>query len=127
MVDVDHFKFFNDRHGHAAGDIVLRMIAATLRHSFRQSDTIGRYGGEEFVIVMPETDRRTASEKLETFRRLIETTRIDLAKTNDTGNVTISAGLAGFPEDGTAEDDLLSVADERLFQAKKDGRNRIIL
>jgi len=127
MVDVDHFKSFNDQHGHAAGDTVLQMIAATLRHSFRKSDIVARYGGEEFVIAMPETDTDTACKKLEDVRRTIAATPVHLSKASNPVYITISAGLAGLPYDGTNDEDLISVADARLFQAKRNGRNRIVV
>ena len=125
MVDVDHFKSFNDAHGHAAGDLVLQTIAAALRYSFRSTDIVSRYGGEEFVIVMPDTDLGAAGRKLEDVRRSIESTRIQMS-TGKTVNVTISAGLAGFPNDALKEEELLAIADARLFQAKDGGRNRIV-
>ena len=126
MIDVDRFKLFNDMHGHAAGDLVLRTIADVLRNSLRQSDTIGRYGGEEFVIIMPETNIANAERKLDSLRRTISNDLIPLATRNEVVSVTISAGLAGFPEDGTDQAVLLAIADERLFQAKREGRNRVV-
>jgi diguanylate cyclase (GGDEF)-like protein len=125
MVDVDHFKSFNDRHGHAAGDAVLRVIAGALEGAFRKTDIVGRYGGEEFVIAMPETNPAAGARKLEEFRQLIEATPIQV-KRGDTVNVTISAGVAAFPNDGEGEEELLAIADARLFQAKDQGRNRIV-
>jgi len=125
-IDADHFKSFNDTHGHAAGDAVLRSIGATLRQSFRQSDTAGRYGGEEFVVIMPETDLDAAQQKLETLRNLISSTPIALPSANSCASITISAGLAGFPQDGSTEAELFATADERLFQAKREGRNRVV-
>jgi two-component system cell cycle response regulator len=126
MIDVDLFKSFNDSHGHAAGDAVLRTIAAKLRLSFRQSDTVGRYGGEEFVVMMPETDIATARGKLESLRAAIAETPIQISKLGETVGVTISAGLAGFPVDGAKQGELLGLADARLFQAKRDGRNQVV-
>jgi two-component system cell cycle response regulator len=125
MIDVDHFKSFNDTHGHAAGDLVLQTIAGALRRSFRKSDIVSRYGGEEFVIAMPDTDTAAAGGKLEGLRRSIEETLVQ-TRAGKTVNVTISAGLAGFPTDGTKEEELLAIADARLFQAKRGGRNRIV-
>ena len=125
MVDVDHFKSFNDKHGHAAGDLALRFIADTLLRSFRKTDIVGRYGGEEFVIAMPDTDLRAGASKLEEVRQLIETTPIQ-TKTGATLHITFSAGVAAFPRDGDGEDELLASADARLFQAKGQGRNRIV-
>jgi diguanylate cyclase (GGDEF)-like protein len=127
MVDVDHFKSFNDQHGHAAGDMVLQMIASKLRNSFRKSDIVARYGGEEFVIAMPETDTDAAGRKLEEFRLMIANTKIQVPKTIKPVNVTISAGLAGMPKDGVKEDELIGVADSRLFHAKRNGRNQVVV
>ena len=124
MVDVDHFKSFNDRYGHAAGDQVLRVIANALNSSFRKTDIVGRYGGEEFVIAMPETDAAAGRRKLEDLRRLIETTALQQDGSNV--HLTISGGLAGFPQDGADDEALLAVADARLFEAKGRGRNRIV-
>jgi len=126
VIDVDRFKSFNDTHGHAAGDFVLRTLAATFRQSFRQSDTVGRYGGEEFVVVMPETDLEMALRKLESLRLAIANDPMEFAATGETLHVTISAGLAGFPHDGANEEELFTIADERLFQAKHEGRNRVV-
>lgn len=125
MVDVDHFKSFNDTYGHAAGDQVLRVIAGALGSAFRKTDIVGRYGGEEFVIAMPDTTAAAGGRKLEEFRQLIATTPIR-AKDGNTVNVTISGGVAGFPQDGSSDEDLLAVADARLFEAKGLGRNRIV-
>jgi diguanylate cyclase (GGDEF)-like protein len=105
---------------------VLRTLAATFRQSFRQSDTVGRYGGEEFVVVMPETDIEMAQRKLESLRLAIANDPMEFATTGGTLHVTISAGLAGFPHDGANEEELFTIADERLFQAKREGRNRVV-
>ena len=125
MVDVDHFKSFNDTHGHAAGDQVLNAIAAVLHRSFRTTDVVSRYGGEEFVIAMPDTDLAGATRKLESVRRSIESTP---THTNGarTVSVTISAGVSSFPGDGANQEELLAVADARLFDAKAAGRNRVV-
>ena len=125
MVDVDHFKSFNDRYGHAAGDQVLRVIANALGSSFRKTDIVFRYGGEEFVIAMPDTNAAAGGRKLEEFRQLIATTPIQ-PKDGHTVNVTISGGVAGYPQDGLSDEELLAVADARLFEAKGLGRNRIV-
>jgi two-component system cell cycle response regulator len=125
MVDVDHFKSFNDAHGHVAGDHVLRAIADALRQSFRTTDIVCRYGGEEFVIAMPDTDAGAAARKLDLVRQDIAGTPI-WTNGGKAVHVTISAGLAGLPIDGMKEDDLLAIADARLFQAKGAGRNKVI-
>jgi two-component system cell cycle response regulator len=126
VIDADHFKSLNDAHGHLAGDLVLRKIGAMLRASFRQSDTAGRYGGEEFVVILPETDIDAASQKLESLRQSMASTPFALSARGEKINVTISAGLASFPQDGEDALQLFAVADERMFQAKRAGRNRIV-
>ncbi|MGA9900317.1 MAG: GGDEF domain-containing protein [Terriglobales bacterium] len=126
VIDADRFKSLNDTHGHSAGDLVLRKIGAVLRDSFRQSDTAGRYGGEEFVVILPETDIDTAQRKLESLRELVAGTPVALPARGAKVQVTISAGLASFPQDGDDTARLFALADDRMFQAKKEGRNRVI-
>jgi two-component system cell cycle response regulator len=126
VIDADHFKSLNDAHGHLSGDLVLRKIGAILRDSFRQSDTAGRYGGEEFVVILPETDIEQAERKLDSLRQLVASTPIALPTHGQNVQVTISAGLASFPQDGEDAADLFALADERMFQAKKEGRNRVV-
>ena len=126
VIDADHFKLLNDTHGHASGDLVLQRIGETLRTSFRQSDTAGRYGGEEFVVILPETDIDTAQRKLESLRESIAGTPIALAARGEKVHVTVSAGLSSFPQDAGDASELFALADERMFQAKKEGRNRVV-
>ena len=126
IIDVDHFKSFNDTHGHAAGDRVLCSLSATLGNSFRQSDTVGRFGGEEFVVIMPETGADAAHRKLESLRARIASTPLDLSSPTHSVVVTISAGVASYPQDGEAEEAIFGVADQRLFRAKREGRNRVV-
>jgi diguanylate cyclase (GGDEF)-like protein len=125
LIDVDRFKSLNDTHGHSAGDLVLRELGAILRHSFRQSDTVGRYGGEEFVVILPEMNIEDAERKLESLRERIARTPIELNADGKTVALTISAGLAGLPADGTDAAEIFALADQRLFQAKREGRNRV--
>jgi two-component system cell cycle response regulator len=126
LIDVDRFKSLNDTHGHSAGDLVLRELGAILRYSFRQSDTVGRYGGEEFVVILPEMNIEDAERKLESLRERIALTPIELNAQGDIVAVTISAGLAGLPADGTDAEEIFALADQRLFQAKREGRNRVV-
>jgi two-component system, cell cycle response regulator len=126
VIDADGFKSLNDTHGHPAGDLVLRKLGAILRDSFRESDTVGRYGGEEFVVVLPEMDIEAAQRKLESLRELVASTSIDLASQGEKVQMTISAGLASFPQDGEDAAELFALADERMFQAKREGRNRVV-
>lgn len=126
MMDIDHFKTFNDSHGHSAGDEALRMMASIMRASFRQSDVIARYGGEEFVVILPATDSAAATEKVERLRLSIENPPIPVPGLDVAERLTISAGLACFPDDGSDAAQMLRAADHRLFEAKRRGRNRIV-
>lgn len=126
VIDADRFKSLNDTHGHSAGDLVLRKLGAILRDTFRRSDTVGRYGGEEFVIILPEMDMQAAQRKLESLRELVAGTRMELPTLGEEAHITISAGLATFPQDGEDAADLYALADSRMFQAKKEGRNRVV-
>jgi diguanylate cyclase (GGDEF)-like protein len=126
VIDADRFKALNDTHGHAAGDFVLKKIGALLRDSFRQSDTTARYGGEEFVVLLPETDIEAARRKVESLRELVAATPIQLGLPAQSVQITISAGLASFPDDGDDAVELLAAADERMFRAKRQGRNLVV-
>jgi diguanylate cyclase (GGDEF)-like protein len=126
VIDVDHFKALNDAHGHPSGDVVLRNFGRLLRDSFRTSDTAGRYGGEEFVVLLPETGLEAAQRKLDSVRAQIASTPIRLARSDEYAQITISVGLAGFPQDARDAAGLFAVADERMFQAKREGRNRVV-
>ncbi|HEV8123511.1 MAG TPA: GGDEF domain-containing protein [Gemmatimonadales bacterium] len=126
MIDVDHFKRFNDTMGHAAGDAALQVLASTIRGSLRQSDVIARYGGEEFVVILPMTPLGVAVDKIEAMRLEVASQVIDIPKRGVQARLTISAGVACLPEDGLEEDDLLDLADRRLFQAKQEGRNKVV-
>ena len=126
MIDIDHFKTFNDSYGHSAGDEALRILTSIMRSSFRQSDLTARYGGEEFVVILPETDSTVAAEKVDKLRQLIESTPIPISGQGAVERLTISAGLACFPEDGPSAAQILDAADRRLFSAKRQGRNRIV-
>jgi two-component system, cell cycle response regulator len=126
VIDADRFKSLNDTRGHAAGDVVLKKLGGLLHSSFRESDTAGRYGGEEFVVLLPETDIESARQKVESVRQLVASTPIALRPQGQAVQVTISAGLASFPEDGQDAAELFATADERMYQAKREGRNRVV-
>ena len=125
LLDIDHFKQFNDRFGHHVGDDCLRMVAEQLRHCVaRDSDVVGRYGGEEFCIVLPETEMEGARAVAERVRRRIAETPFRVANENIT--ITISAGVtSAIPTSSDQESYLLQRADEGLYQSKHDGRNRV--
>jgi two-component system cell cycle response regulator len=122
MADLDHFKETNDRHGHPAGDKVLAETARRLRTSLRVSDSIGRYGGDEFVIVAPGCTANSAALLAERFRLIIATQPVVLEP--EEIHVTMSFGVAGTADLKNA-DDLLRAADEALSRAKNSGRNRV--
>ncbi|MEO8450279.1 MAG: GGDEF domain-containing protein [Gemmatimonadota bacterium] len=126
MIDVDHFKPFNDRYGHVAGDAALRSIAGTIKRAVRRSDVVARYGGEEFVVIFRESNGEGATERLETIRRAVEAELIKLPRRDEHVRVTVSGGLASWPWDGIEQEDLLTRADIRLFEAKAGGRNRVV-
>lgn len=124
MVDVDHFKKFNDSFGHTAGDVVLRMIASTIRDNVRASDAVARYGGEEFVLIFPEAAEAEALDRLDAIRECISRSRVVIGSHPNPHTVTVSGGLAMFPADGHTLEAVLDVADKRLFEAKQTGRDR---
>ncbi len=126
MVDIDRFKVFNDSHGHVAGDEALKVVASILRRSVRRSDLVGRYGGEEMVLVMPETTLNQARIRMEAIRVAVAAEAIKLPKREEHVRVTVSAGVACWPTDAENPDDLLHIADARLFHAKALGRNRVV-
>ncbi|MBJ7274991.1 diguanylate cyclase [Marinobacter salarius] len=125
-IDFDHFKTINDEHGHAAGDSVLRAASALLAGCVRSVDSVGRFGGEEFVILLPEMDRREALETAERLRRLVSDAPQPLGN-GSTVALTISIGVSVFPDHGESADTLCAAADRAMYQAKADGRNRVVL
>ena len=123
MVDVDHFKKCNDKYGHLVGDAVLKRVAARLKKSVREVDIIARYGGEEFCIVLPETTKELATHVAERLRTSIESNKIKAFE--EELSMTVSVGLATYPEDGTTVETLIEKADTALYKAKRKGRNRV--
>ena len=123
MIDIDHFKDINDRHGHAAGDKVLQKVAAELDRSRRQGDLLARWGGEEFTLLLPETDQEEALKVAERFRHNVEQLNV-----SDRGGVircTISIGVASRHSESVTLDQAIATADEELYQAKIQGRNQV--
>ena len=125
MIDVDHFKKFNDTYGHQSGDVALQVVAGTLAQSFRNTDLVARYGGEEFAGLFPGMSLEDAATRLESLRARIERRAIRL-DSGKVARVTISIGVAVWPSDGAQLGDALALADLRLYQAKHAGRNRIV-
>lgn len=124
MVDVDHFKSVNDTYGHPVGDLVLKAVAKVLQHEARKTDVVGRLGGEEFVVLMDETDLFGALQVADRIRERVQ--REVVASEHGKLSVTISLGVATFPDDGNSLDLLISHADEALYRAKHAGRNRTV-
>ncbi len=125
MMDVDFFKNYNDTLGHPAGDALLRELATVITLQLRQSDFFARYGGEEFALVMVNTPSMSALDVMERLRRHVETHRFPDEEIQPGGSITISAGLAGFPDNGSTYEELIAHADQALYVAKSRGRNRV--
>lgn len=127
LFDVDHFKNFNDRHGHLRGSETLRAVADVMRRKFRAGDLLAKYGGDEFVIILPKADKVGAYLAAERLREAVEKGPFPGAETQPLGKLTISIGLAAFPEHGSAPDEILNRADKALYFAKESGRNRTVI
>ncbi len=125
MLDIDHFKRFNDRHGHPAGDEALRAFAVVLRACMRDGDLAARYGGEEFAVLLPGDDDGIVPAIAERIRARIEATIISLSA-GVTDHITVSIGIASAPEHGVDRVTLLRLADEALYRAKDNGRNQVV-
>ncbi len=126
IMDIDHFKAVNDGHGHDIGDEVLREFAKRLGANIRGIDLACRYGGEEFVVVMPETDAAFAYGVAERLRKSIETTPIEISRGPGKISITISIGIASSEGEGDTAEALLRRADQALYSAKRNGRNRVV-
>jgi diguanylate cyclase (GGDEF)-like protein len=126
MVDIDHFKKVNDTFGHAAGDKVLHEIAALLKNSVRKDDVVARYGGEEFILILPGAPLERAAVIAERIRQSIESTTFDLDQAKI--HLTISLGVSTFPSHAArTKGELVQMADEALYHAKRTGRNRVCI
>ena len=126
MCDLDKFKSVNDTHGHQAGDAVLRQLADILRHTVREVDRVGRYGGEEFMLLLPGTSIEAAKVFAERVRAAVEAAAFDVGDT--TLSRTMSCGVAAWPHPSIGSTDLLvKAADDALYAAKEAGRNRVVL
>jgi diguanylate cyclase (GGDEF)-like protein len=126
MLDVDHFKQFNDSFGHPAGDEVLRQLARVLTDTRRANDVVARYGGEEFAVILVDTAKFTAAKVAERVReRVVAHDFSDAAQ--KAGKISVSIGVATFNEDGTDAEALVRSADTALYAAKRAGRNRVVL
>lgn len=124
MLDIDHFKRVNDEYGHLAGDRVLEKLGLVLKECARSGNSVCRYGGEEFAIILPELGAEVASETAERLREIVEHTDFDIGKDHRI-KITVSIGVAAFPESAGSAEELTKAADIALYAAKEGGRNRV--
>lgn len=122
MLDIDHFKAVNDNHGHTAGDIVLAGITEIMKKNIRETDSIGRYGGEEFIVLLPETNQMNAALAAEKLRA-----KISEHDFHNIGKVTVSMGVAEMSGRIQSIEELINDADEKLYKAKQQGRDRVVV
>lgn len=125
MIDADHFKNVNDTYGHSVGDDVLKAMANHMRSSFRQSDCIGRIGGEEFLVILPETTKEKARIVLEKFRESLS--QLEIVSETNIINITSSIGISQVSRDDEDSWQAVKRADFSLYNSKENGRNRITL
>lgn len=123
MLDIDNFKSYNDRYGHLVGDVILKEVTATIKENIRQIDFVGRYGGEELSAVLAETDKEKAYYVAERIRQAVEARQIRAY--DESLKVTISIGIANFPEAGASTEALIEGSDQALYLAKQAGKNRV--
>jgi diguanylate cyclase (GGDEF)-like protein len=126
LADIDNFKAYNDRFGHAAGDILLKAVSRIIRDFFKESGALtGRFGGEEFCILLDGADKHAAFGLAQRLREKISQEKVILRRQETA--VTVSVGVAGFPADAAEADELIQKADRAMYQAKEKGRNRVCL
>ena len=126
MFDVDHFKHYNDTNGHPEGDRALQTLARLLQRRLRANDVLARYGGEEFCLILRDVGPEVAPVVLERLRTAITEYAFPFEDKQPLGNFTVSMGLAMYPRDGDTPETLIKFADERLYEAKRQGRNRLV-
>lgn len=126
MVDIDHFKKINDTYGHRNGDLVLQNVCKIMEQELRKNDMLGRYGGEEFIVVLPETDLLSATSVAERLREYLSTLTVSADQQTDI-RITVSIGIAAYPESAGSAEKMVQTADEMLYKAKESGRNRVMI
>lgn len=124
-LDIDNFKHFNDTYGHLDGDVLLQDMAGVMRNSVRKTDVVARYGGEEFVIILPGTEKTGAINIAEKLRLEVENNKFEHNAPSSNSGVTISIGVATFPDDESEAQAIVDFADKGLYLAKKTGKNRV--
>ncbi len=126
FIDLDNFKFFNDKHGHLAGDEVLHSLGKLMSGATRDSDSLARWGGEEFIIIAPETNEQQACQLAETIRKLVAEYAFPHANQQPLGYVSLSIGVATMSDGITNAEQLLKLADKAVYRAKESGRDRTV-
>lgn len=126
MADIDHFKSYNDRHGHPEGDALLVKVADLIKGGLRNTDIAARYGGEEFAVILPETGKEGAMVAAERLRESIESYPFPGRGDQPSGRLTVSVGVATYPDDADSAVRLVARAEENLYRAKEEGRNRAV-
>jgi diguanylate cyclase (GGDEF)-like protein len=126
MIDVDHFKKYNDRQGHPAGDEALRTVARLISEDRRAVDVVARYGGEEFAVLLHDVTRAAAVDVAEKMRARVAAAPIAHADKQPLGKLTVSIGVAACPQDAKTAEALLEAADVALYRAKKSGRDTVV-
>jgi diguanylate cyclase (GGDEF)-like protein len=127
IFDVDHFKNYNDTNGHLKGSEVLKQMGDIMRRCFRSSDVLAKYGGDEFVIILPESDKVGAFLAADRLREVVEEEPFEGREQQPLGKITLSLGISSYPEHGRNLEELLDHADKALYSAKKSGRNRTVI
>jgi diguanylate cyclase (GGDEF)-like protein len=126
MLDLDHFKQFNDTFGHQAGDMLLREVASVIKARVRAGDLACRYGGEEFALILSETDTNGAHLCVDNIREAVKQLSVQF-RGQSLGSMTLSAGIAASPGHSDNSEDLIHMADGALYRAKKEGRDRVVV
>ncbi|MEK6577294.1 MAG: diguanylate cyclase [Nitrospirota bacterium] len=127
MVDIDHFKHYNDTNGHLVGNELLREFGHILHDYCRSADIVARYGGEEFAIIMPETDQKKGKRMAERLRKIVEGYKFEAREKQPNGKLTISIGFSSYPNNASTSFELIEKADKALYRAKEGGRNRVCI
>lgn len=127
ILDIDNFKILNDKNGHPVGDLALKKISWMLKQNSRDCDFVCRYGGEEFVIILPNINKLLAKKMAGRIRKTIEKTEFEHEETLPQGKLTISLGVAGYPADAKSKKELIKKTDQALYQAKSNGKNQVVV
>ena len=125
MLDIDYFKEYNDRYGHVTGDLILKAIVQAIRTNIKKTDIAGRWGGEEFGIVLPRTDSEQAQIVAQRIRHTLATMSLTDDKGHEVPKPTVSQGIATYPTTASSAEELIDLADAALYRAKARGRDQV--